>query len=162
MGYMGQNAKTIYSRQSGNGDLKVRIKLYNWEQEMGDKFKLLISDVAVFLPSWVDEVCIWFDPSQDNTTTVSFKKQYRRMDLYVSSDIAILDSNDICDIVLHEAAHAYNADICMCLDRYLKYFIPDDKDRELLNDIMNERIEEQTQDLTESFIRLYKERKDSK
>lgn len=129
---------------------------------MGDKFEAMVRSVIVFLPEWVDEVCIWFDPAQDNATTVSFKKRYRRMDLYVSSDIAILNKKDVRNIILHEVAHAYNADICMCMNQYLKHFVPNEKDLELLNAIMNERIEEQTQDLAESFIRLHKERQETK
>lgn len=139
----------------------MRIHCSDWESELSNKFKVLMGEISVFLPEFVSEICIYRKPEDNGGASVNFQRKYRRMDVYISGSLAHQDIENVVPFVLHEAAHAYNADICMCLEEFTQHFVPEENKPQLMIDIFMQHIEAQTQDLTESFIRLYKERKEN-
>ena len=130
----------------------MRIVVTDFDTEVCKRLEDALSRFTHWLPYWVNEIYIYRQPEDNGGASCRFDKRYRRMCLYVSGELVHSNIEDIEPVFAHEIAHAYNGDICMCLDTYMPTIIKEEGTFELTRAIFMERIEEQTQDLAFLFL----------
>ncbi len=130
------------------------IECESFNEVVGERLVAKVRSLEMFVPDWCQEFLI---RSYGDTRGmgISTERKYCRMILYIGNDAFTFSDAKFDRFIYHEIAHGYNSGITMCVDEHLKHVVNADI-FEFVSSVVNERIEEQTEDLTLMILRVQK------